>query len=151
MSPTLTAADAPMGIVQFLRLDAVVSALTGGRIVRPALEEGEDKLMPRSAIVVRKAGGGAMFGRGNLQVIDSRIDCICYGSTRLEADSVAGEVERALKNMRAQRIGDGEAGGPLKLYWARISGGASSAIEPDALWPFALVSAQVMHSLNTLP
>jgi hypothetical protein len=148
---TLTAADPTMGIAQFLRLDDVVNALTDGRIFRPDLEEGQDKEMPGTAIVVRPAGGGAMFGRGNLQVMDSRIDCICYGSTRLEGEALGREVARALKNMRAQRIGQGEPGGPLKLYWARISGGASSAIEPDALWPFALVSAQVMHSLNTLP
>ena len=146
----MSAADPTMGIVQVLRADPTLESLTGGRINRPDLEEGEDKNMPRANIVVRPAGGGAMFGKGNLQVIDSRIDVLAYGSTRLECENIGREVQRVLKNMRRCRVGEGEEGGPIKLYWARISGGVSSAIEPDAEWPFALISSQVMHSLNTV-
>jgi hypothetical protein len=146
----VSAADPTMGLVQALKADETVNELTSGRIIRPKLLEEEVPEMPRACVIVRAAGGGAMFGRGNLQVLDSRLDCVCYGSEQLEADNIGREVTRALKNLQAGLWGEGELGGPVKLYWARIAGAVSASIEPDVEWPFALISTQVMHSLNTL-
>jgi len=144
MSPSVpfTAADPSEGIALYLKHDETVAFVTGGRVFRPELPKIEVKYMPRSCAIVRPAGGGNLVGsRDFLPVTDSRLDVVCYGSSRLEAESVARECARALKTLTLSKWGH------AKLYWARIAGNPNSVIDPETNWPFAVVVTQVMHGI----
>jgi hypothetical protein len=145
VSPATAAADPTLAIAAYLKAQAPVFDATEGRVFRPELPEGEEPKMGEGLVVVRPAGGGQMFGRSNLPVIDSRLDVVCYGSTRLEAENIGREVQLALKDLR---VGKWEE---VKVYWARIVGGVASAIDPQTNWNFSLVTTQVMHSIHTIP
>lgn len=134
------AADPTLAIAAYLKDQEPVWEAAEERIFRPELPEGEDKLMPRACILVRPAGGGAMSARDFLPLIDSRLDLICYGSTRLQAENIAREVAAALKDLR------GSSWEGIPVRWARVSAQPASAIDPNTNWPFALVSTQVYHA-----
>lgn len=134
------AADPTLAIAAYLKDQTLVWEAAEERIFRPELPEGEDRLMPRACVLVRPAGGGLMSARDYLPFIDSRLDHICYGSTRLQAENLAREVAAALKDLRQSRW----KGIPVR--WARVSNQPASAIDPNTNWPFALVSAQVYHA-----
>lgn len=137
---TSKAADPTLAIAAYLASLTEVTEAAEDRIFRPELPEGEDKSMPRACVLVRPAGGGILFGRTRLPFKDSRIDIVCYGSTRLEAENLAREVSLALTELGTSTW-EGVA-----LRWARISAEPASAIDPNTNWPFALVSTQVMHA-----
>jgi hypothetical protein len=134
------AADPTLAIAAYLKAQEPVWEASEERIFRPELPEGEDKKMPRACILVRPAGGGAMSARDYLPFIDSRLDLVCYGSTRLQAENIAREVALALKFLRRSKWKE------IVLCWARVSSQPASAIDPNTNWPFALVSTQVYHA-----
>jgi hypothetical protein len=140
----MSAADPTLAIAAYLKAQEAVWNAAEERIFRPELPEGEDAHMSRACVLVRPAGGGQLFGRDYLPVMDSRLDLICYGSTRLEAENIAREVALALKQLRHSTWES------VVVFWARISGGPQSAIDPTTNWKFALVTAQVMHSGETV-
>lgn len=135
----MSAADPTAALAAYLLAQPAVSAIVAGRVFRPDLPASEDKLMPRACIVVREAGGGNLFGPSNIGWGDPRIDLICYGARRLEADQLAREVALALKALRRQTL-EGCA-----LQWARPSK-PLPLIDQDTQWPYSLVSAQVAHT-----
>jgi hypothetical protein len=136
----MPAADPTLAIAAYLESIEDVLEAAEGRIFRPELPTAEDQHMPRACVLVRPAGGGLLLGRTRLPFKDSRIDIVCYGSTRLEASNVAREVSLALGELRTSTW-EGVA-----LRWARVSGEPADAIDPNTNWPFSLVSAQVMHA-----
>lgn len=140
----MSAADPTAAVAAYLKATAAVNEATEGRIFRPELPEEEDPRMPRGCVVVRPAGGGMLFGRDYLPVLDGRLDIVAYGSTRLEAENIAREVTLALKELRHSTWEN------VILFWARIAGAPASAIDPESEWPFALVSTQVMHGIQTV-
>jgi hypothetical protein len=145
----MSSADPTLGVAAYLKAQAAVLAASEGRVFRPELAEGEDAHMPRACVVVRPAGGGALTARDYLPIIDSRLDIVNYGSTRLEAENLAREVADALRMLK--RSIWGEAGKNVVLLWARLSAQPSAAAETDTNWPFSLVSCQVLHGRTALP
>jgi hypothetical protein len=140
----VSAADPTLAIAAYLKAQKVIDEAVEGRIFRPDLPQGEDIHMPRACVLVRPAGGGQLFGRDYLGVMDSRIDIVCYGSTRLEAENIGREVQLALKNLRRSTWEK------VSVRWARIAGGPASAIDPTTLWALCLLTAQVMHGTETV-
>ena len=140
-----TIADPRTAVAAFLKTE--VGSLVGGRVFRPELPRGEDSNMPRGCIVVFSGGGGHLFGRDRLGVFDSIMDIACYGSTRLEAENIADAAMYAMREMGHEEWPKSEAeGAPSLLHWIRIAGGVKSTIDPQTLWPFAMITVQVMHS-----
>lgn len=139
----MSAADPTLAIAAYLKAQPAVSEAVEGRVFRPDLDPAEDALMPRACVLVRPAGGGQMFGRDYLPFIDSRLDLVCYGSTRLEAENVGREVALALKELRHSTWEK------VIVRWARITSQPISAIDPNTNWDLALVTTQVMHSSRT--
>jgi len=139
----VSAADPTLAIAAYLKAQTVINEATEGRVFRPDLPESEDAHMPRGCLLVRPAGGGQFFGRDYLPVIDSRLDIVCYGSTRLEAENIGREVALALKKLHHSTWEH------IILYWCRISGGPQSAIDPNTNWSLCLVTGQVMHGSET--
>ena len=145
MTPIIIDPSEPGGIADpTLSIAAYLIATVGDQcdnnVFRPAIPKTFISQMPVACIVVRAAGGYAMFGRGQLPVGDPRIDAICYGSTPLESQNLARGVVVALKALQRE-IWEGAL-----IHWARISAGPLPAIDEDTLWNYTLVSAQVMHS-----
>jgi hypothetical protein len=140
----VSAADPTLAIAAYLKAQTVIAEATEGRIFRPDLPEGEDAFMPRGCVLVRPAGGGQLFGRDYLPVIDSRLDIVCYGSTRLEAENISREVALALKQLK------NSTWEKVAVRWARISGGPMSAIDPTTNWALSYVGTQVMHGSETV-
>lgn len=136
--PTIIAADPTKALAAYLK--ATVGDLVSGRVYRPELPQPVDKSMAQACLVIRPAGGGKMFGQGQLRVFDPVIDVICYGGSALEAHEVALAVVIALKQLT---VGVWEN---CKLYWARVAGGPLPLLDPQTLWPASLVSTQVMHA-----
>jgi hypothetical protein len=136
----MRAADVTLAIAAYLAEVVEVVELSEGRIFRPELPEREDEHMPQACVLIRPAGGGQLFGRTRLPFKDSRLDIVCYGSTRLEAENLARQVSDALTELESSTH-EG-----VIVRWARISTEPASAIDPNTNWPFALVTTQVMHS-----
>jgi hypothetical protein len=145
----MSAADPTLAVALYLKAQAAVNAAAENRFLRPELLGSEDAKMPRAAVVVRPAGGGAMSARWYLPMKDSRLDIVCYGSTRLEAENIAREVSLALQNLR--RSVWGEAGKNVLLMWARLSAEPTAAAENEVNWPYSLISTQVLHGAVALP
>ena len=140
----MSAADPTLAIAAYLAAQEAVTDAVEGRVFRPELPQDQDAQMPRGCLIVRPAGGGSMFARDDLPVIDSRVDITCYGSTRLESENIAREVADALKSLGRSTWEH------VVVSWARVTGQPASAIDPDTNWPFALVTAQVMYGRQTV-
>lgn len=134
----MTAADPAGALCTYLE-GTPVDTVTSGRIFRPELPDTEPDLMPRACIVVRRAGGYAMFAGGQVPVGDPILDLFCWGETQLEAERVASEVLTALRALRTSTFDN------ARLYWARIAGGPNPFDDPETHWPCMVVSAQVAH------
>lgn len=144
LDPNAPAADPTQAIAQYLKDVPSIEKATEGRVFRPVLPEGQQKFMSRACVIVRSAGGGAMFAKVNYGFTDSRIDVVCYGSTLLEAATVAREVAKALNNLKMYKH-EGVA-----IRWVRVTGQPAAAIDPQTEWKFALVTGQAMHAVPVL-
>lgn len=136
----MTAADPRAAIAAYL-IDTV-GDLVDGHVFRPRLPDKADLAgmgvtMPAPVLVVRAAGGYARFGGSDLPIGDPRVDVLCYGETRLEADNIAGEVLLALKALGSKVYER------TYLRSARISG-VVPLVDPDTAWNYSVVSAQVL-------
>ena len=145
----MSAAD-PTAALAYYLIDALGAATTGTikeglRVFAPELPDSEEQYMPAACVVVLpdpSGGSDKLFGRTNLPVRDSRLAIYCYGSTRLESQNLSREVEAALFTFKVSVWNN------VKLYWARHEGGAwgdEAKIDPNTLWPVAIVFCQVLH------
>lgn len=141
MSPLTEPADPTKAVAAYLR--STIGDLVEDRVFRPELPRKQIASMPRACIVLRLAGGYTLTGGGSLPVGDPRIDAICYGSTRMEAQKIATATLLALHDLERQVFEN------TLLHWARI-GGAVPGVDPDAHWPLFLVSAQVAFAMRTV-
>jgi hypothetical protein len=83
------------GLVDYLRHDAGVYALTGSRVYPAELPASEASTMPRYAIVLVPAGG--MSEASNVPLQSPRVDLFCYAATPKQARMLYYESARALK------------------------------------------------------
>jgi hypothetical protein len=137
------AADPTLAIAAYLKAQQAINTEVEGRVFRPELPTDEQSHMPRSCVLVRPAGGGTMFAKVDLPVTDSRLDIVCYGSTRLDSENIARECAAALKELSHSTWEK------VVVFWARVAGQPASAIDPETNWPFAVTVAQVMYSTRT--
>ncbi len=126
--------DPVEALVVYLRADAEVAAMVVGRVYGAELPPQEAAQMPRKAVVVTAAGGGATGpgARSYLPLGTVRMDVRCYGETQYEAMKVWRAVHRALKRLGRQVQGQAlvhavyEEAGPLQTR------------EPEVGWPLVL-------------
>lgn len=137
----MAVADPRTAIAGYL-LDTI-GALVDGHVFAPKLPEDDDMpddlIMPQACIIVSGAGGASIHGGSFLPLGTPRIDVRAYGSTGLEADTVAQACQNALKQLRPC-VYEG-----VKLHSANISAEPNPLVDPTTLWPFTLVSVQVMY------
>lgn len=120
----------------FLEADSATATATGARIYGGALPKDELANQPRAAIVLRRAGGGAI-GRGAAYG-DKRIDVDAYGATEKEASDVFDAAYTALKALRRQLVGN------VLIHFANVSADGASGHDPQTGWPLCIGSFQVL-------
>lgn len=131
-------------------LKGLMAADAGGRVFSPELPEKRDFEMPTAAIVAQPAGGGKLFGGTRMEVYDTLVDVLCYGSTRFEGDALGRKALEYLRLLKYAVVPCPDAGGKVLLYWARIASGLQPRVEGQAEWPFSEFTVQVMHSALVL-
>lgn len=145
----MTEPDVTAAIAYYLRDQ--IGDRVGDLIFRPELDLDAIRQaglsMPTACIVVRPAGGYVRYGSSYQDLGDPRVDCLCYGSTRLEADNIGRAVLRALRSL-IRRV-YGPIGEKVLLHGANISG-VMPLVDPSEAWPYTLVSAQVLIGEQTL-
>jgi hypothetical protein len=130
-------ADPIEGLVEFLQADAGVSLLVGSRVYGGELPRADVTSMPRTAVVLKPAGGG-LLGTAFQEYGDIRVDVDCWGETPRAAWILYLAVNAALKQLRHEESAD------VLLRWARPSSRGVSARDPDTDWPVCLSSWQVL-------
>lgn len=119
------------------------------RVFRPRLPEWAEPLMPeglkgsKGAVVLSHAGGGQLFTATWLPIMDTILDLTCYGSSLLQADELAQEVQLALYYLR-QSTWEG-----TQLKYARIVAGPTAEYDTHTDWPESVLSIQVTHSIRS--
>lgn len=106
------------------------------RVFRPRLPQSQAADMPRTCVVVRRAGGGTLQS-GYLPTVDIRVDVRCYGENDNEASVLGDQVVRILHNLRDTTTPAG------RIMWCRMAGVISDQTEPSTGWPLTLQTWQV--------
>lgn len=131
--------DAMGAVISFLEADAAVAALVDGGIFGVELPRTEVPNMPRKNIVIQSSGGGG-FTADYLDVSPLLFDAFCYGQTHFQADRLRREVYQSLKRMRRNVTNS------VLLHWIQPAGGFLTLRDPDAGWPIAFQSFQLLFS-----
>lgn len=113
------------------------------RVFRPRLPQSESASMPRSCVVLRRSGGGALQS-GYMPTIDIRVDVRCYGVNDVEANELGSQVSRILHNVRDVTTPAG------RVMWCRTAGAVADQNEPSTGWPVTLSSWQVYGPFLTV-
>lgn len=122
---------------EFLLAEDRVAELSGSRIFGGGLPDDEIEQMPRAAVLLAPAGGGAL-GRGYLNFNDPRVDVDCYGVDARTAWVLHLAVHAALKHLRRGPTSRG-----VLLHWARVSVDGVSTRHPRTDWPLTASSWQL--------
>lgn len=131
-------------LLALLKANSDVNTTTAGRVWGGEVPAGQVDTMPRTSIVVQAAGGLGVFGRSYQRYGDKRVDIICYADSPRAAYALWLQVRPVLKHMRRQV----QAG--TLLHWARQSGDATQARDPDTDWPAVLSTWQVLAAEQTV-
>ncbi len=137
-------ADVVGALVSLLKAAAGVSGPAGGRVFGGELPPEEAAAMPRAALVVASSGGTSLTGGSYAEHDTQRIDLFAYGATPREAEQLIDAAALALRRVRR-----GVVAGVL-IHWVRPAGGSAGARDPDAAWPRAFQSFQVMRALEAV-
>jgi hypothetical protein len=129
----------------FLRANTEIAALISGRAFAGEIPSGEQKSMPRAAILVVPAGGGQGIGSGYANIGDQRADVFCYGATPKSANDLWRVVYPTLKQLRRAVFAE------CLLHWARKGGGPMPVRDPKTDWPYTFSSWQVLVSEVAVP
>jgi hypothetical protein len=121
----------------FLLDDDDVAELVDTRGFGGELPVQEAEEMPRTAIVIREAGGGVL-GTGFQAYGDQRVDVLAYGATPLEASDLYRVIQPALKQLARVVFAE------CLLHWARRAGGPVPMRDPNTDWPFMYSSWQLL-------
>jgi len=129
-------------VIDYLRGEDAVMALTDGRIFGPPGNHPEEPLRlemngwgttPRKTVLVMASGLGASIGdRSDVPEIGNRIDVRCYGESPYEADQAHNAVYKSMKNLLRYRSGE------IVLQVAEVGGGPLPGRDGDADWPYTL-------------
>jgi hypothetical protein len=135
--------DVIEGIKQALLADSTVSSITSNNVYDLELPLQMDPSMPTRAIVIRGAGGPG--GPATLQIVESRLNLMCWGETPHLAHTVYNAVYAVLKGM-------------LPSVWANtyihgciLAAGEIPFRDPDEQWPYSMSSWLVRSSDLTPP
>lgn len=135
----MSAPDPVAAVIALLKADASITSQVGSRIFGGELPQSEAISMPRSAIVVKSAGGGFM-GSGYQEWHDVRLDLSCYAATPGAAHALYRAALPVLKHLeRSEWAG-------CCLYWAKQSGGPVSMRSAETDWPLCFSSWQILVS-----
>jgi hypothetical protein len=137
-------ADPTEGVASFLL--AQMGAAANGRVFRPELPEVRDFEMPTSAVVVMPAGEGKLMAGTRQGALDSMMDVICYGETRLNADNLARQAKTLLDLLKMVTVPCLDDEGKILLWWSRTASGLQPRVEGQAEWPFTEFTIQCLHS-----
>jgi hypothetical protein len=141
----MTPADLEGGLVAFLKADAVVAAITEGRVFGGELPEAQAAEMPRGAIVLRSSGGASLLGDTFVEHDTQRVDVFAFGATPRAATALMRAASLALRRLRPSV----HAG--CLIHWANAASGSIAGREPVTEWPRQFQSFQVMHGLLEVP
>lgn len=137
-------ADPVAALVEILKADIDVAALTGAFVFGGELPAAVTADMPRRAIVLRASGGSSLTANSFVEHDTQRIDLFAFGATPLDAGQLADLA--ALKFRRVQRI----VSASTLVHWVKSAGGYSSGREPVTEWPRAFRSFQVFYALESV-
>jgi hypothetical protein len=129
----MTVADPIEALAAFLKADAGVASIVGTRVFGGELPRAEISSMPRQAVVLLPAGGGAQ-GLGFQEWGDQRVDVDCYGATPRDGWLLYLAVNAALKQLSHDEFSS------VMLMSATPSGRGIPARDPETDWPVTLSS-----------
>lgn len=138
-------ADLEAGLIALLLADAAIAAIVEDRVFGAELPADQARHMPRAAIVVAKSGGPSLTGGSFAEHDAQRVDLFAYGGTPWAAEQLRGLA--ALTFRRARRA----VWAGCLIHSINPAGGSANARDPDAAWPRAFQSFQVMHGLVAVP
>jgi len=131
--------DVVGAIVSILSADSGVSALVGARVYGDEIAPDEIHNQPRAAVVVQPSGGAVpTFTQGTIPLEAMRVDVLCYGSTRYDADRLRRAVYDSLRAVQRRTEGS------VLVHWINLAGGLATGRDPDTGWPRAFQSWQVL-------
>jgi hypothetical protein len=128
------------GLGAYLKANGAVTTRVGTRVYWPKLPPTQNAVMPIPTIVLRPAGGYGIYGRGTLQLGDTRVDADCFAATFADSWQLHLDVLAAFKTLSRRK-----AGGVL-LHKVDVSAGGVTAEDPDTKWPLTIASYTVLAS-----
>lgn len=134
-------ADVVAALAALLAADAPTAAIAGTRVFGGELPAAEAAAMPREAIVLVPSGGISLTGASFVEHDTQRIDLFAYGATPHAAEQLRDTAALALRRAR-RKVWAG-----VLIHWVQPAGGVTNARDPDAAWPRAFQSFQVLHGL----
>lgn len=133
-------ADIITAIVDVLKADAGVAAISGAHGYGDELPEAIIPDMPRPAFVVRPSGGAPFQPRSTVVLTAQRIDLVCYGATPYEADRLRRAAAPVLIGLKRRLVGS------VLIHWAQSAGGYLTGRDRDGKWPYAFQSFQTLFA-----
>jgi len=113
-------------VIQYLKSDADLNLLTGGRVA--ALHKfGDGWPIPSKAVRVRYDGGTPDL---DVQAQRARLEISCFGETQLDASKVYGALVNVSRNTLRKRVQTNQ--GFALLYWLLPLSGPSFLQDVDA-------------------
>ena len=132
--------DIITAIVDVLKAEADIAALSGARVYGDELPAAIVKSMPMGALVIRPSGGAPFQPRGKVNAEAQRFDLVCYGPTPFEADQLRRRASPFLRSIERRLVGD------LLIHWVQSAGGYLTGRDRDGQWPYAFASFQTLFS-----
>lgn len=132
-----------------LKASALVAEACGGTAVVHGSEipDARASAMPERCMVVQSAGGRGLVGsRDNVPISSKRLDIVCYGRTRVEADSLAFVAEHVLKRWVSRR-----ASNRAYVHGYEIVAGPVPFEHPDTGWIASTVTVIVQLADELIP
>lgn len=129
------------GLIEILAADGTLSALVSDRVFGGDLPRSETGSMPERSLVVKYSGSpGGPGSADNLELVEFRVDVLCYGPTFFEADRVRRAVYPIFKTLsRAVQSS-------MLFHRALHSGGPIQAREQETDWPFFMDSWDILSA-----
>lgn len=132
--------DVAVALRRFLLNDAAVGEEVDGRVYVDDLPPDQNEWMPRSAVVLRSAGGEALPSYNHN--VTARVDVLSYGETRYEAGKVDRAVTEACHYLRREVVEE------TLLHSVVVTGGPQTFKAADTGWPIKMRTVVVRGSMK---